>query len=165
MRNSDLLHAQGGTVLERVLLAIIETHTTPANRGQELERLDLAMSALLGPVTENESRLADAVAFMSAQRGHDALAGDMELISTSKAKDSARSRSIAELARLAAREVVGCSEGDLEGTAKVLSDRYRTGWQLSDTDMDPVEEALRLEAAELICTTLRDFGVSIRMPE
>lgn len=165
MRNSDQLHGHGDTVLERVLIAIIKAHTTPATSGKELERLNIAMSALLGPVTEKESRLADAVAFISAQRGHDALARDMEFIASSKAQDSARSRSIAELARLAAREVVGCSEGDLEGTAKVLSDRYRAGWQLSDTYMDPVEEALRLEAAEQICMILRDFGVSMGMPE
>ena len=165
MRNSDRLHPHGDTVLERVLMAIIEAHTTPANSGQELERLNIAMSALLGPVTEKDSRLAEAVAFMSAQRGHDALACDMELIASSKAQGSARSRSIAELARLAAREVVGCSEKDLEGTAQVLSDRYRTGWEFRDIDMDPVEEALRLEATEQICTTLRDFGVSIRVPD
>ncbi len=164
MRNSDRLHSHGDTVLERVLLAIIEAHTTPANSGQEHERLNIAMSALLGPVTERESRLAEAVAIMSAQRGHDALACDMELITSPKAQGRARSRSIAELALLAAREVVGCSDGDLEGTVQLLGDRYRTGWELSDIDMDPVEEALRLEAAEQICMTLRDFGVSIRMP-
>lgn len=164
MRNSDWLHAHGDTVLERVLLAIIEAHTTPTDSGRELERLNIAMNALLGPVTNGESRLADAVAFTSAQRGHDALARDMELIAPSKAQGSARSRSIAELARLAAREIVGCSAGDLEDTAQVLRDRYRTGWEFRELDLDPVDEALRLEAAEQICLTLRDFGLPIRMP-
>lgn len=163
MRNSDRLHSHGDTVLERVLLAIIEANTTPLNRGQELERLDVAMNALLGPVTERESRLADAVAFMLAQRGHDALARDMELFTPSKAHGRARTRSIAELARLAARKVVGCSDRDLEVTAEVLCELYRTSCDSHGMDMDHVEEALRLEATERICTTLRDFGVSIRM--
>jgi hypothetical protein len=165
MQNSDRLHSHGDTVLERVLLAIIEAHTTPPNRGQALERLDVAMSALLGPVTERESRLTDAVVFMSGQRGQDALARDMEIVTPLEAEVRTRSRSITELARLAALEIVGCSERDLEDTAEVLCDLYRTTCDRHGTDMDPVEEALRHEAAERICTTLRDFGVSIRMPD
>lgn len=55
MSGSDSTYAaifgDGASVLERVLLAIIEAHTTLETEGRQGERLEAAMTALIGPVT------------------------------------------------------------------------------------------------------------------
>jgi hypothetical protein len=45
--------AYGATVLERVLLAIINAHTFRETDGQQAERLEAALLALVGPKKRN----------------------------------------------------------------------------------------------------------------
>lgn len=85
MSDSDSTYAaifgDGGTVLERVLLAII---TTPATDGRQLERLDAAMDALTGadwPANPApDAALGMALDFMARERQCDICDRDMDML-------------------------------------------------------------------------------------
>jgi hypothetical protein len=63
--------AHGETVLERVLLAIIEAHPTALTSGSAQERLDVAMATLLGKSQEHSAAIGKALTFMTRERQRD----------------------------------------------------------------------------------------------
>lgn len=110
----------GHTVLERVLLAIINAHTTSETEGHQSERLQSAMRALLGPITPHERDLERALLFMARERQRDICHLEMAVL-LPRHGDPRAARSIPELAKLAAREVLGCATAaELQATASLL---------------------------------------------
>lgn len=150
----------GSSVLERVLLAIIEAHTTPETEGRQQERLDTAMRALVGPVTERERRLEQAVRYMMQERQRDICEAEMAAIACSRTAATTSARSITQLAELAARKVVGCSTTpELRAVARVLSQRYRRSVQTRPMEPDAITAALEDEAIGRIVAELEEWGV------
>lgn len=97
--------AYRATVLERVLLAIINAHPSPEIDCRDLERLDVAMTALVGSSTSAGDGYDDAMMFMARQRLRDVC--DCETPALRRGADAGRSRirSNMKLAKLAAHEV------------------------------------------------------------
>lgn len=153
----------GTSVLERVLLAIIEAHTTLETEGHQQERLETVMTALIGPVTERERQLEQAVRYMARERQRDICEAEMAAIPSSRTAATTSARPIAQLAEAAARTVVGCSKpAELRAAARFLSQRYRLSAQTRPLDSDPITAALEDEAVGRIMTELREWDVPAR---
>ena len=151
------------TVLERVLLAIIKAHSTPATEGHQHERLDAAMTALVGPVTDCERQLEQAVRYMARERQRDICEAEMAAIPCSRTAAATSARPIAQLAEAAARKVLGCSTpAELRAVARFLSQRYRLSAQTRPMEPDPITAALEEEAVGRILAELEEWGVSAR---
>src|SRR5690554_6075215 len=97
----------GSTVLERVLLAIINAHTTSETEGRQQERLDAAMMALIGPATQFGHDLERALQFMARQRQRDICNIEMRALRSCAVAPIGAARTVPELAKLAACEVMG----------------------------------------------------------
>lgn len=150
----------GNTVLERVLLAIIEAHTTPETEGRQQERLNTAVTALVGPVTEYERRIEQAVRYMARERQRDICEAEIAAISCSRTAATTSARPIAQLAEAAARKVVGCSTpAELRSVARLLSQRYRLSAQMRPMEPDLITVALEDEAVGRIIAELEEWGV------
>lgn len=156
-------YGDGSNVLERVLLAIIEAHTTPETESHQQERLDAAMRALVGPVTERERRLEQAVRYMAQERQRDICEAEITAISSNRTAATTSARPIAQLAEAVARKVVGCSTpAELRAVARVLSQRYRLSAQMRPMEPDPITVALEDEAVGRIIAELEEWGVPAR---
>ncbi|MFN4010352.1 MAG: hypothetical protein ACK4K8_10390 [Pannonibacter sp.] len=154
----------GSSVLERVLLAIIEAHTTPETEGRQQERLDTAMRALVGPVTERERRLEQAVRYMVRERQRDICEAEMAAIPCSRTAAATSARPIAQLAEAAARTVLGCSTpAELCAVARDLRQRYRLSAQPRPIEADPITAAREDEAVGRIVAELEEWGVPARL--
>ncbi|MEO9612951.1 MAG: hypothetical protein ABJG86_17835 [Nitratireductor sp.] len=153
----------GSSVLERVLLAIIKAHTTPETEGRQQERLGTAMRALVGPVTERERQIEQAVRYMVRERQRDICAAEMAAIPCSRTAAATSARPIAQLAEAAACQVVGCSTpAELRAVARLLCQRYRLSVQTRPMEPDPITAALEEEAVGRILAELEEWGVSAR---
>jgi len=167
MSGSDSTYAAklsgGASVLERVLLAIIEAHTTPETDGRQQERLGTAMAAIIGPVTDHERQIEQAVRYMVRERQRDICEAEMAAIPSSRTAATTSARPIAQLAEAAARKVVGCSTpAELRAVARVLSQRYRLSSQTRPMEPDPITATLEDEAVGRILAELEEWGVPAR---
>ena len=95
----------GTSVLERVLLAIINAHTDADTEGRQWERLNAAMSALVGPTTAKERNLEKALLFIVRERQRDVCDVEMHAMCSGAGASRAETRSVPTLARLAAVEI------------------------------------------------------------
>jgi len=151
------------TVLERVLLAIINAHTTSETAGRQAERLQSAMRALVGPATPHERDLERALVFMARERQRDICDLEMAALLPCHTKPRA-ARSITELAKLAAREVLGCATAaELRTTASLLCESFRDGRKACNAEPDNIREALEAEAVQRLCGELAEWGVCSRL--
>ena len=151
------------SVLERVLLAIIKAHTTPGTEGHQQARLDAAKRALIGPVTDHERQIEQAVRYMARERQRDICEAEMAAIPSSRTAATTSARPIAQLAEVAARKIVGCATpAELRAIARVLSQRYRLSAQTRPIEPDPITAALEDEAVGRIMAELQEWGVPAR---
>ncbi|NRG16900.1 hypothetical protein HPQ64_04260 [Rhizobiales bacterium] len=147
-------------MFERLLLAIIEAHTTPETNGQQRLRMEAALAALLGPVTPTERELDRALQFMASERRQDACYAEIAALVSPCATTAKPMRSIPQLAEAAAREVMGCiAPKEIQAIARRLCDLYRTRGNAHAMASDPIEEALKTEAVERLCAELAEWGV------
>lgn len=154
----------GNTVLERVLLAIINAHTTNETEGRQHERLEAAMMALIGPAKQVEHDLERALQFMARYRQRDNCDVEMRALRSCSSAPVGASRTVQELASLAAREVMGCtSAADVQETARVLGDMFRRRGKVNDVEPDHVRDALEAEAVQRIISELAEWDVPTRL--
>ena len=157
MRNSDQLHAQCGTVLERVLLAIIEAHTNGDSDGDRLRRLEVAMSALVGPWTASDRTFEEAIDFMERERRREVSAMELAPQGSSPASRVVV-RTLSELSLEAAREIIGCTVSpEDQVTAQRLCHFYHRRNEQAN-HFDCVDDAIQSEAVERICAELEEWG-------
>lgn len=150
----------GSTVLERVLLAVINAHTSSETEGRQQERLDAAMAALVGPATQVEHDLERALQFMARHRQRDICDVEMRALRSCSVAPIGAARTVPELAYLAAREVMGCtSAADVQETARVLCEMFRRRGNVSDVEPDQVREALEAEAVQRILVELSEWDI------
>jgi hypothetical protein len=149
----------GASVLERVLLAIIDAHSTDEDAGSRAERLQAAMTALLGPVSPAERDLEAALMFMARQRRHAVC--EAEMLALSGRGDMAPAiPTLSELAEAAAQKILQCSEADVPAAANALCRSFRQRAAHTAIDPDPICEALRTEAVERICDELAEWDIA-----
>lgn len=148
------------TVLKRVLLAIINAHTTDKTEGRQQARLDAAMMALIGPATQVGHDLERALQFMARQRQRDIGDVEMSALRFCSVAPIGAARTVPELANLAAREVMGCtSAADVHETARVLCDMFRRRGKVNDVEADHVRDALEAEAVQRIIGELAEWDI------
>lgn len=160
------LVAFGGSpsVLERVLLAIINAHTTSETEDHKAERLQMAMMALIGPAARDEQDLERALLFMARQRQKDICDLEMCALRSSADEPIRAPRSVSELASLAAREVMGRkSTVDVRATASVLCAVFRSRGTACNVEQDYAQKALETEAVQRLCAELAEWDVPIRL--
>ncbi|MGY6570565.1 MAG: hypothetical protein ACXIVE_16360 [Salinarimonas sp.] len=151
---------EGNTVLERVLLAIINAHTTSETEGHQQERLDAAMAALIGPARQVGHDFERALQFMAQQRQRDICDAEMRALRSCSVAPVGAARTVPELASLAAREVMGCaSPADVQATASVLGERFRKRGGVNGVEPDHVREALEAEAVQRIIGELAEWDL------
>lgn len=157
-----------GTVLERVLLAIIEAHTTPETDGRQHERLSAAMTALTDYASSEgqDKALRDALAWMARERQRDACARDMLALQTGSA-DIRPVRSVRTLATMAANQFLDRAIYTNQcHAADVLQRKFveqRGAGSRNGSEPDPVREAMEAEAVERICAELAEWDVPTRL--
>lgn len=155
---------EGSTVLERVLLAIINAHATGETEGHRQERLDAAMLALIGPATQVGHDFERALQFMARQRQRDICDAEMRALRSCSVAPIGTARTVPELAKLAAREVMGCtSPADVQETARVLCEMFRRRGIVNDGVPDHVREAQEAEAVQRLCDELAEWNVPTRL--
>lgn len=156
--------AHGSTVLERVLLAIINAHTTQETEGRQGERLETAMRALIGPATPSERDMEQALLYMARLRQKDACDIEMGALRLCGDVRPRTVRSVPELATLAAREIMACTHpGEIQATARALCEMYRRRGNLRAAAYDDVREALEAEAVQRMCNELAEWEVPTRL--
>lgn len=149
---------EGSTVLERVLLAIIDAHTDAESEGCQQERLDAAMVALIGPAKQAGHDLERALQFMAQQRQRDICDVEMRALRSCSVAPIGAARTVPELAKLAAREVMGCTRAaDVQETARVLCEKFRRRGNGARVEPDAVREALEAEAVQRIIGELAEW--------
>ncbi len=153
--------AHGATVLERLLLAIINAHPTPETEGRDRERLNVAMTALVGSSTSAGDGYDDALMFMARQRQRDVCDCEMSLLHE-RADAGRHIRSNMELAKLAAREVLECTTSDIRTVASRLCDMFSRQRSRS-IEPDYVREVLETEAVKRLCDELAEWDISTRL--
>lgn len=153
----------GASVLERVLLAIIDAHTTCETEGHQAERLQAAMTALIGPVAPERRDMDKALLFMARQRRKDTCDYEMQTLRSCAGAPRSTTRSISELATLAARDVIGCTAAvDMQATARILCEMFRP-WGKAYGGQDHIQETLETEAVQRLCDELAEWGVATRI--
>ena len=170
MSGSDSTYAaifgDAGTVLERVLLAIINANTTPATDGRQLERLDTAINALTGmdwPTSPtSDAVLNEALNFMARERQRNICDRDMDMLRAGGGKVRPV-RSVRELATIAASKFLDCAGmAELNEAAERLAALFNGRRRESGTlGYDAVREAMETEAVQRLCAELADWDVPI----
>lgn len=162
----------GTSVLERLLLAIIEAHTTPENEGRQYERLSVAINALTGDVkaTMQDEATAKALDWMKRERHRDACDYDMRVLSSGGNDAGQRSRTLQELALLAAHQFLDCSNlveqhEATERLCKQFAEQRRAYGLHHSTghDYDPSREAVETDAVQRLCAELAEWEVPTRL--
>ncbi|MGK6316305.1 hypothetical protein [Neorhizobium sp. DT-125] len=149
------------TVLERVLLAIIKAHPSSDTDASDLERLDMAMTALIGAFRPDTARMEQALLFMVRQRQRDACDFEMSAFGSHRDEAFGTIRSMKQLAALAAREVIGLEHAcDIQSAAHLLYDAYRGRNGLNSVEYDHVREAREDEAVRRICDELAEWDIA-----
>lgn len=160
------LGAFGGSpsVLERVLLAIINAHTTSETEGHKAERLQMAMTALIGPAARDEKDMERALLFMERQRQKDICDFEMHALRSFADGPMRAPRSVSELASMAARDVMGRkSIAEVQATASVLCGVFRNRGTACNVEQDYAQEALEIEAVQRLCAELAEWDVPNRL--
>lgn len=153
----------GTSVLERVLLAIINAHTGADTEGRQWERLNAVMSALVGPTTAKERDLEKALLFIVRERQRDVCDVEMQAMCSEPSASRAQTRSVPTLARLAAVEILGCATpAEKVPAVHALCAMYQDRFGLHARDYDDVREALQSEAVQHICDELAEWGIATR---
>jgi hypothetical protein len=155
----------GGTVLERVLLAIINAHTDAESKGQQRERLNTAMTALIGPATARERDMERALQYMVRQRQRDAC--DLEMNALGSCGDACpqAARSVPELATVAARKILNCTHAsDIQATARVLGKMFNTHGNAYGVEPDHIRDELEAEAVRQILGELAEWDTPSTCP-
>lgn len=154
----------GSTVLERVLLAIINAHTTSASEGLQAERLQTAMMALIGPAARDGQDMERALLFMRRQRQREICDVEMQALRLCADAPRCATRTVPELATLAAREFLGCTTADeVRATASVLCDIFRKHGNKYGAEIDNVRQALETEAVQRLCNELSEWDVPTKL--
>ncbi len=155
---------QNATVLERVLLAIINAHTDAESEGRQRERLDAAVTALVGPKTPKEHDLEKALLFMVRERQKDICDIEMRAFHPEAHASDPTARSVPELAKAAAKGILGrTTVAELVPTAHLLCAMFQDRLGIHAREHDEVREALEAEAVQRLCDELAEWGVSTRI--
>ncbi|WP_406873564.1 hypothetical protein WHT83_08875 [Aminobacter sp. P9b] len=158
------IFGDGTSVLERVLLAIINAHTTRATEGLQAERLQAAMTALIGPAARDGQDMERALLFMRRHRQRDVCDVEMQALRSCAGSTTCATRTVSELATLAACEVLGCTTaGEVEVTARVLCETFCKRGSPYEVALDHVQEVLEAEAVQRFCDELAEWGVPTRL--
>jgi hypothetical protein len=99
----------GSSVLERVLLAIIKHTRRPRPKAVSKSGWTRPWRRLSEPVTDHERQIEQAIRYMARERQRDICEAEMAAIPCSRTAATTSARSIAQLAEVAARKVLGCS--------------------------------------------------------
>lgn len=155
----------GTSVLERVLLAIINAHTTSETEGRQVERLHAAITALVGPAAQDGQVMERALLFMVRERQKDICNLEMSALRSCARTSMGTARTLTELATLAAREVLGRypAAAEIQATVRVLCEAFRKRGNAYRATPDHVQEALETEAVQRFCDELAEWGVSTRI--
>ncbi|SMF42275.1 hypothetical protein SAMN02982989_1984 [Xaviernesmea oryzae] len=152
--------SDGASVLERVLLAIIDAQTPGETDCHRHERLDAAMVALIGPAKQIEHDLERALHFMARQRQQDICDVEMRALRSGSGVAAGEARAVPELANVAAREVLGCtSAADVQETARVLCEMFRRRRNVNRVEPDHVRDRLKSEAVQRILVELSECDI------
>ncbi len=155
---------EGSSVLEQVLLAIINAHTDAETEGRQWERLNAAMSALVGPATAQERNLEKALLFIVRERQREECDVDMHAISSGPSASRLATRSVPELARLAAKEILGCATpAERVPAVHALCTMYQYRFGIHAREYDEAHEALQAEAVKHLCDELAEWGVPTKV--
>lgn len=150
----------GSTVLKRVLLAIINAHTTRETEGCQAERLGAAMAALIGPPTRDEQDIEQALRFMVRQRQKDICDVEMRTLCAGSVAPVGATLTVRDLAMLAARKVMGCTGGEqVQMAADTLFERFHRASKAGTAELDYVQEALQDDAVRRILGELAEWDV------
>lgn len=148
------------TVLERVLLAIIEAHPSSELESRPVVRLQQAMAALLGESPTKWEAADKALAFMVRERQRDICGADMSMLTTGLGTALCAIRSISELADIAARDVLGLAcASEICVAANYLSRAYRQDAKLGSIEHDPARQAMQDDAVQRILAELAEWDV------
>lgn len=154
----------GASVLERVLMAVINAHTTDATEGRQAERLQTAITALIGPAARDGQDMEQALLFMRRQRPREICDVEMQALRLCAGAPRFATRTVPELATLAAREVLGCTTvGEVRTTAIVLCEMFRKHGNNYSAEIDNVRQALETEAVQRLCKELSEWDVPTRL--
>lgn len=154
----------GTSVLERVLLAIINAHTTDETEGHQADRLNAAMATLIGHATRKGHDMDKALLFMAQERQREICDLEMNALDSCAGVPRCTVCSISELATSAAREVMGCTTvAEIEASARVLCDIFRQRCRVYDVEQDHVREAREAEAVRRILDELAEWDVPTRL--
>ncbi len=156
--------AYAETVLERVLFAIIKAHPSSDTDASDLERLDMAMTALIGAFRPDAVRMEQALLFMVRQRQRDACDFEVSAFGSNRDESLGAVYSVKQSAALAAREVLGLENAcDIQFAACLLYGAYRGRNRLNSFEYDHVREAREDEAVRHICDELAEWDIATRL--
>lgn len=154
----------GATVLERVLLAIINAHTTDKDEDCRAERLQAAMTALIGPARSNGPDMERALLYMVRERQKDICDFEMQALRPRAPASRSAIRPIPELATVAARDVVGCTTvAEVEATVSALCEMFRQRYRIYEVEPDHLREAREAKAVQRIISELAEWDVPARL--
>lgn len=154
----------GSSVLEQVLLAIINAHTTTETEGRQVERLQTAMTALIGTSVQDGPDMERALLFMVRERQKDICDFELRALRSYTDGPMRAPRSVPELASLAARDVMGhTSAAEMQATASVLCDIFRSRGKACIVEPDYVKKGLEAEAVQRLCAELAEWDVPNRL--
>jgi hypothetical protein len=150
------------SVLERLLLAIINAHTTQETEGRHGERLEAAMAALIGPTMPSDRDLERALLHMARKRREESCDLEMAALQFCGGVQPRAARSVLELATVAVREMLGITAADkAQATVRVLYEMFRK--RRTAMEHDPVREAREAEAVQRLCDELAEWDVPTRL--
>lgn len=154
----------GASVLERILLAIINGHTTDETAGRQSDRLQAAMTALIGPATPKQRGLERALLFMVRERQKDICDIEMRSLHSEASVPKPSGRSVPELAKVAAREVLGfTTAAEVMPTTHMLCAMFQDRFGNYARELDDVREALEAEAVQRFCDELAEWDVPTKI--
>lgn len=152
------------TVLERVLLAIINAH--PAAAASNIKRLDVAMTALVGVSRPHVAHIEKPVLFMVQQRQRDICNIELSALAPGSDIHTILPRSVPQLAQLAARDILGITcPAEVRATADMLCREYRSRATLHSVEYDPAREAMQDDAVHRILDELAEWDVPGARPK
>lgn len=161
MQKADFTSLRAETVLERVLLAIIEAHPSPEMESRQVDRLQEAMAMLLGRSRVHAAAIDRALLFMARERQRAICNAHMSALAIGSNITPLAVRSVSELAEIAAHDVLGLAcPVDIRSMVSLLDREYRrqVGWQ--GIEYDPAQEARQDEAVRRILEELAEWDVS-----
>jgi len=147
-----------GTLLERVLAAIIMAHPSEQLNVSARQRLETAMSALVGPASADKRDMEEALLYMSRMRRRHIADMDLSALSNVDCRQP-QVPSLQDLAATAARNILHCQEDDLPAMADSLCKLFRQRMSVVAEFPDYSQDALETEAVKRICDEFAEWGV------